>query len=113
MKTKLKEITLARLKPPEYIRDQVAALRATVGDGIAINALSGGVDSAVVTMLAHRALGERLKTYFIDNGLMRADEPETVVKLFVSAFGGIGGCAPRVFHALKGKRPGSQASGYH
>lgn len=82
MKTKIKEITLARLKPAEYIREQVASLRATVGDGIAINALSGGVDSAVVTMLAHRALGERLKTYFIDNGLMRMDEPETVVKLF-------------------------------
>ncbi len=82
MKTKLKEITLARLKPAEYIRDQVAALRAAVGDGIAINALSGGVDSSVVTLLAHRALGARLKTYFIDNGLMRAGEPQTVVKLF-------------------------------
>jgi GMP synthase (glutamine-hydrolysing) len=40
------------------------------------------VDSSVVTLLGHRALGDRLKTYFIQNGLMRAGEPERVVELF-------------------------------
>ena len=55
-----------------------------VGDGTAINALSGGVDSSTVTMLGHRALGERLRTVFIDNGLMREGEPERVVGLFRS-----------------------------
>jgi len=49
---------------------------------LAINALSGGVDSSTVTMLGHRALGKRLKTVFIENGLMREGEPEQVVSLF-------------------------------
>jgi GMP synthase (glutamine-hydrolysing) len=49
---------------------------------MAINALSGGVDSSTVTMLGHRALGTRLKTAFIENGLMREGEPERVVELF-------------------------------
>jgi GMP synthase (glutamine-hydrolysing) len=60
----------------------VKEIAATVGDGVAINALSGGVDSSVVTMLGHKALGDRLKTYFIDNGLMREGEPEHIVSLF-------------------------------
>ncbi len=49
---------------------------------MAINALSGGVDSSVVTMLGHRALGDRFKSYFIDNALMREGEPEHIVSLF-------------------------------
>ncbi len=66
----------------KFIEQQTAELRATVGDDIAINALSGGVDSSVVTALAHRALGRRLKTFFIDNGLMREGEPRRVVSAF-------------------------------
>jgi len=66
----------------QFVETQVAQLRETVGDGIAINALSGGVDSSVVTVLGHQALGERLKTYFIDNALMREGEPQRVVRLF-------------------------------
>lgn len=65
-----------------FIEQQIASLRQTVGDGLAINALSGGVDSSVVTALGHRALGERLKTVFIDNALMREGEPERVVRAF-------------------------------
>ena len=53
-----------------------------VGNGVAINALSGGVDSSTVTMLGHKALGKQLKTVFIENGLMREGEPERVVSLF-------------------------------
>ena len=49
---------------------------------MAINALSGGVDSSTVTMLGHRALGERLQTVFVENGLMRAGEAEQVVGFF-------------------------------
>jgi GMP synthase (glutamine-hydrolysing) len=75
------EIKLADLDPQRFIREQCAAIAAQVGDGTAVNALSGGVDSSVVTMLAHRALGERLKTFFIDNGLMREGEPERVVDI--------------------------------
>jgi GMP synthase (glutamine-hydrolysing) len=66
----------------KFARAQVEAIRKTVGCGTAISALSGGVDSAVTTALAHKALGNRLKVIFIDDGLMRQDEPETVKKTF-------------------------------
>ncbi|MCX7731712.1 MAG: asparagine synthase-related protein [candidate division WOR-3 bacterium] len=78
----IQEIPVARLNVEEFINTQIAAIRQAVGDGLAVNALSGGVDSSVVTLLGHRALGERLKTYFIDTGLMRQGEPEWVVGLF-------------------------------
>jgi GMP synthase (glutamine-hydrolysing) len=60
----------------------VEEIRRSVGDGRAINALSGGVDSSTVTLLGHRALGERLNTVFIENGLMRAGEAEQVSGFF-------------------------------
>jgi GMP synthase (glutamine-hydrolysing) len=72
----ISEITLEELNAEEFIEKQVTALSSAVGDEIAINALSGGVDSSVVTMLGHRAFGDRLKTYFIENGLMREGEPQ-------------------------------------
>ena len=65
-----------------FIQQQVASLRQTVGDGLAINALSGGVDSAAVTLLGHRALGKRLRSVYIDNALMREGEAELVVGTF-------------------------------
>jgi GMP synthase (glutamine-hydrolysing) len=77
-----KEITATELVPDRFIADQVEAIRAAVDNSTAISALSGGVDSSTVTMLGHRALGDRLKTVFIDNGLMRAGEPQRVVQLF-------------------------------
>jgi GMP synthase (glutamine-hydrolysing) len=65
-----------------FIETQVVAIRQEVGDALAINALSGGVDSSTVTLLAHRALGKRLKTIFVDNALMREGEPQRVVRAF-------------------------------
>jgi len=65
-----------------FVEEQIASLRETVKDSLTINALSGGVDSSVVTVLGHRSLGKRLKTVFIDNALMRKGEPERVVKIF-------------------------------
>ncbi len=65
-----------------FVGEQVEALRQAVGQGVAINALSGGVDSSVVTVLGHRALGPRMKTFFVDNALMREGEPRRVVELF-------------------------------
>jgi GMP synthase (glutamine-hydrolysing) len=76
------EILTEDLNPTEFVRDKVEMISSAVGDGLAINALSGGVDSAAVTMLGHQALGDRLKTCFVENGLMRKDEPEQVVSLF-------------------------------
>lgn len=76
------EITGEELNPSEFIARQVEEIRRVVGDGLAINALSGGVDSSTVTMLGHRALGDRLLTYFVENGIMRRGEPERIVGLF-------------------------------
>jgi GMP synthase (glutamine-hydrolysing) len=78
----VKEIPLEQLNVEQFINEQVESLRRTVGDGLAVNALSGGVDSSVVTMLGHRALGNRLKTYFVSNGIMREGEPEYIVGVF-------------------------------
>jgi GMP synthase (glutamine-hydrolysing) len=78
----IQEITLGDLNPEAFINEQIAAIRDAVPDGICINALSGGVDSSVVTLLGHRALGDRLKTYFVENGLMRQDEAQQIVKWF-------------------------------
>lgn len=80
--SKIKEIPLQQLKTKDFIKEQVTEIANTVGDGFAINALSGGVDSSVVTLLGFNALGRRLKTYFIDSGLMRHKEPQYVVSLF-------------------------------
>jgi len=78
----IKEITAQELDTKNFINDKVKEIQHMVGDGMAINALSGGVDSSTVTMLGHRALGKRLKTVFIENGLMREGEPEQVAGLF-------------------------------
>jgi GMP synthase (glutamine-hydrolysing) len=78
------EITLEALNAEQFIDTQVAAIREAVGDDIAINALSGGVDSAVVTMLAHKAIGDQLKTYFVENGLMRVGEAQQIVDWFAA-----------------------------
>jgi GMP synthase (glutamine-hydrolysing) len=80
----VKEIKTLELKPERFIEEKVAEIREAVGNGNAVNALSGGVDSSVVTLLGHRALGDRLKTCFIDNALMREGEPERVAGLFKS-----------------------------
>jgi GMP synthase (glutamine-hydrolysing) len=66
----------------KFINEQIAEIQKTVGSGLAINALSGGVDSSTVTVLARRAMGNQLKTVFVDNALMREGEPKRVVKIF-------------------------------
>lgn len=78
----IKEIKIEDLRLGEFIKQKIKEISSVVGDGLAVNALSGGVDSSAVTMLGHKALGERLKTYFIENGLMREGEPQKIVSLF-------------------------------
>ena len=78
----VKEITAQELNTENFIDEKVKEIQQVVRDGITINALSGGVDSSTVTMLGHRALGDRLKSVFIENGLMREGESEKVVGLF-------------------------------
>lgn len=77
-----KEITLQELNSEAFISEKVEEIKDSVGNGIAINALSGGVDSSVVTLLGHKALGVHLKTIFVENGLMREGEADQVVGLF-------------------------------
>jgi len=89
----------------KFIERQVEEIKETVGNNKAISALSGGVDSSVATLLAHRALGNRLQTIFIDHGLMREKEPEEVK----TAFARLGidlqivDARNEFFEALKGK----------
>jgi GMP synthase (glutamine-hydrolysing) len=78
------EIRATDLDAHRFISQKVKEIRKIVGKGVAINALSGGVDSSVVTALGHRALGDRLLTCFIDNGIMRQGEPKQVSALFAS-----------------------------
>ncbi len=78
----IEEITVSKLDTKQFVEERVGEIRENVGDGTAVNALSGGVDSSVVTMLGHRALGKKLKTVFVENGLMREGEPEYVAGLF-------------------------------
>jgi len=78
----IREITAKKLNTAKFISQKVKEIKDAVGSRLAINALSGGVDSSTVTMLGHKALGKRLKTVFVQNGLMRQDEPQRVVSLF-------------------------------
>jgi GMP synthase (glutamine-hydrolysing) len=79
---KTEEIKLKDLNPEEFINQKMEELRFIIGNGKAVNALSGGVDSSTVTMLAHKALGSRLKTYLVENGLMREGELQRIISLF-------------------------------
>ena len=68
------------------IDDQIARIRAQVGDGKAICGLSGGVDSSVAALLVHRAIAERLTCVFVDHGLMRKNEGAQVISAFRDHF---------------------------
>jgi GMP synthase (glutamine-hydrolysing) len=78
----IRELTLENLNVENFIAEKIREISRTVGNATAINALSGGVDSSAVTMLAHKALGNRLKTLFIENGLMREGEPQRIAHIF-------------------------------
>ena len=68
--------------PGNFIADGINRIRKQIGDGSVICALSGGVDSAVAATLVHKAVGDQLTCIFVDNGLMRREEPERVVDTF-------------------------------
>ena len=65
-----------------FIEATTAAIRRQVGDERVICALSGGVDSSVTAILVHRAIGDRLTCVFVDNGLLRKNEAQEVLRLF-------------------------------
>ena len=78
--------TMARINTPElaqqFIDEQVAAVRAQVGDKKVLLALSGGVDSSVVAALLIKAIGKQLVCVHVNHGLMRKGESENVIEVF-------------------------------
>jgi GMP synthase (glutamine-hydrolysing) len=72
--------------PVNVIERAVERIRDRVGNGAALCALSGGVDSAVAALLVHRAIGDRLTCVFVDTGLLREGEPEQVEETFARHF---------------------------
>ena len=68
--------------PGNFIADSILRIRAQVGDGRVLCALSGGVDSAVTAALVHKAVGDQLVCIFVNNGLLRREEPERVLSTF-------------------------------
>lgn len=100
------EIKIEDLNPEEFIKQKMKEIDSAIGSGKAVNALSGGVDSSAVTMLVHRVLGDRLITYFIDNGLMREKEPQRIAALFkeLGVTVEIIDAQEQFFRALKGIR---------
>ena len=77
---------MERIATPEqakaYIEEQLAALRAQIGDKKVLLALSGGVDSSVVAALLIKAVGKQLVCVHVNHGLLRKGEPEQVIQVF-------------------------------
>ena len=73
--------------PGHFIDQQIASIRARVGDAQVICGLSGGVDSAVAAALVHKAIGDQLTCIFVDTGLLRLHEREQVERTFSANLG--------------------------
>ena len=73
--------------PAKIIEDQIARVRAQVGDKKVLLGLSGGVDSSVVAALLHKAIGDQLTCVFVDNGLLRKNEGDMVMDMFADNMG--------------------------
>ena len=86
MENNVRPETMARINTKEladaFIAEQVAEIRAQVGDKKVLLALSGGVDSSVVAALLIKAVGKQLVCVHVNHGLMRKGESEQVVEVF-------------------------------
>jgi GMP synthase (glutamine-hydrolysing) len=69
-----------------FIDDAIKSIKARIGDGKVLLALSGGVDSSALAFLLHKAIGDKLTCMFIDQGFMRLNEPERLIKVFSEQF---------------------------
>ena len=70
----------------DFMRKSIEDIRAKVGDGKVLLALSGGVDSSVAAALIYKAIGDRLTCVYVDHGFMRKGETEQVVNVFTHTF---------------------------
>ncbi len=86
MQSNVRPASMERITTPElaeaFIREQIAEVRAQVGDKKVLLALSGGVDSSVVAALLIKAIGKQLICVHVNHGLMRKDESESVIRMF-------------------------------
>jgi GMP synthase (glutamine-hydrolysing) len=73
--------------PQNFVKQSLSNIQKQVGTGKVICALSGGVDSAVVALLLHKAIGDQLTCIFVNNGLMRREESERVIDVFEKHMG--------------------------
>ena len=73
--------------PESIIKESINQVRDQVGASRVLSAVSGGIDSSVATALVHRAIGSQLDAVFVDNGLLRKDEPEQVIHSFREILG--------------------------
>ncbi|MHA1917458.1 MAG: glutamine-hydrolyzing GMP synthase [Candidatus Ranarchaeia archaeon] len=104
MITDIVPIHLTEEKISKFLDDKINEIKTEVKSAKVISAISGGVDSSVATLIAHKALGNQLKSIYIDTGLMRLGERKNVEKIFkglgikVKIFNG----KEEIFSALKG-----------
>jgi len=77
---------LGRWTMESFVKESIETIRNTVGKDKVVLGLSGGVDSSVTAILLHKAIGKNSRCIFIDNGLLRKDEPEQIKKVFRSIY---------------------------
>jgi GMP synthase (glutamine-hydrolysing) len=77
---------LSRWTMHNYINESIGNIKKTVGKDKVVLGLSGGVDSSVAALLIHKAIGKNLTCIFINNGVLRKDEPQQVRKMIAEAF---------------------------
>ena len=86
MNNNVRPAAMERIETPalakQFIDEQIAALRAQIGSGKVLLALSGGVDSSVLAALLIKAVGKQLVCVHVNHGLLRKGEPEQVIEVF-------------------------------